>query len=167
MKRYIDKIIVPFITKKREALKLGKSHPALAIFDGFRGQTTPVIKSLLQRHNIISVQVPANCTDKLQPMDISVNKPMKDELKKRFQAWYASEVQRQLKEVSVDKIKVDVTASAIKARSASWIISSWQAIEQRPEIAVNGFRSAGILDAITAVHVMEDCQHEPACMYCH
>jgi len=48
-------------------------------------------------------------------MDISVNKPMKDELKKRFQAWYASEVQRQLKEVSVDKIKVDVTASAIKA----------------------------------------------------
>ena len=76
---------------------------------------------------------------------------MKDELKKRFQTWYALEVQKQLKEVPVDKVKVDVTASAIKTKSASWIISSWQAIEQRPEIVINGFRKAGILDAITFV----------------
>ena len=144
----MKKIIVPLITKKQEALHLDKSHPALALFDGFRGQTTAEIELLLQEHHIVSVQILVNCTDKLQPMDISVNKPMKSELKKRFQAWYASEVQKQLKEVPVDKVKVDVTASAIKARSASWIISSWQAIEQRSDITINGFRSAGILDAI-------------------
>ena len=40
MKRYIEKIIVPFVTKKREVMNLEKSHPALALFDGFRGQTT-------------------------------------------------------------------------------------------------------------------------------
>ena len=79
MKRYIEKIIVPFITKQREALHLDKSHPALALFNGFRGQTTAEKELLLQEYHIVSVQIPVNCTDKLQPMDISVNKPMKSE----------------------------------------------------------------------------------------
>ena len=40
--------------------------------------------------------MPANCTDKLQPLDLSVNKHFKDEMKKRFQEWYEEEVQKQL-----------------------------------------------------------------------
>ena len=81
MSRYIKKIIIPFVMQKREALKLDKSHPALALFDCFRGQTTAEIMSLLERHNIVPAQIPpiANCMDKLQPMNISMNKPMKDE----------------------------------------------------------------------------------------
>ena len=35
MKQYIEKIIVPFISEKREALKLERHSPALAIFDCF------------------------------------------------------------------------------------------------------------------------------------
>ena len=94
MKWYIEKIVVPFISRKREALKLDKTHPALAVFDCFRGQTTPGIITLLESHNIVVVQVPANCTDKLQPLDVSLNKPMRDEMKTRFQVWYAEEVQK-------------------------------------------------------------------------
>ena len=33
MKRYLEKVIVPFIERKRNVLKLPPSHPALAIFD--------------------------------------------------------------------------------------------------------------------------------------
>lgn len=151
MKRYIEKIIVPFIDRKRETLKLEKTQPALAIFDGFRGQTTPDILSLLEKHHIVAVLVPVNCTDKLQPLDVSINKPMKDEMKKRFQSWYAEEVQKQLKEVPVDEVKVELSSAVIKNQCANWIISSWQALQGRPDVAINGFRRAGILDAITAV----------------
>ena len=81
-----------------------------------------------------------------------MNKPMKDEMKKRFQGWYAAEVQKQIMEgVAVDDVRVDLAAAVIKAKSANWMISSWQALEKRPEIAINGFRKAGILDAVTAV----------------
>ena len=73
---------------------------------------------------------------------------MKEELRHKFQAWYASEVERQLKEVSVHQVKVDVALSNIKGRSAN---SSWQAIEACPHFAINGFRKAGILDAVAAV----------------
>ena len=35
MKRYIDKIIIPFVAQKRIQLKLVPTHPAAAIFDNF------------------------------------------------------------------------------------------------------------------------------------
>ena len=150
-KRYIDKILLPFVAKQRANLKLGNSHPALVLFDCFRGQTTEDVKAMLLQNNIISIQIPANCTDKLQPLDVSLNKPMKDELRARFHTWYASEVEKQMKEVPAEKIKVDVSMSSIKGKSASWIISSWQALHSRPEIAVNGFRKSGILPAVNTV----------------
>ena len=135
---------MPFISQKRKSLDLPTSQPALAIFDCFRGQTTSNILTLLEKHDIIAVQVPAHCTDKLQPTDISINKPIKDEMKKRFQSWYAAEVQKQLKDIPLGEVKVDVASTAIKTKSASWIISAWQALEGRPEVAVNGFKKAGI-----------------------
>lgn len=143
MKRYIEMVIVSFVNSKRETLELGRSFPALVLYDCFCGQTTADINSLLEKHNIISVQIPACCTDKLQPMDISINKPVKDELKSRFQSWYASEVKKQLEHVPVHEVKVDVTATSIKARSCKWIMAAWQAIEKRPEIAINGFQRLG------------------------
>ena len=149
MKRYIEKIIVPFISQKRQSLDLPTSQPALAIFDCFRGQTTPEILSLLDKHNVIAIQVPANCTDKLQPMDVSINKPVKDEMKKRFQCWYAGEVQKQLKAGTLGEVKVDMAAAAIKTKSANWLISAWQALEEKPEIAVNGFKKADAVIEVT------------------
>ena len=131
MKRYLEMIIVPFITKKKEALSLDDSYPTMVLYDCFCGQTTDgIVALLLEKHNIVSAQIPANYTDKLQPMDISVNKPVKDELIARFQSWYASEVKKQLEVVPVYQVKVEVTATAIKSRSANWIISAWQAIEK-------------------------------------
>ena len=122
--------------------------PAAAIFDNFRGQTTDVILSLLRSHNIVPIQLPVNCTDKLQPLDISVNKPMKDHLKSKFQQWYAQQVKKQLETVPFGQVKVDVGLQVIKSPSANWIKSGWQTLEKRAEVAVNGFRKAGILDAI-------------------
>ena len=126
MKRYLFKVVVPFLDAKRKELNLVSSHPALAIFDCFKGQTTPEFLSLLEEHNILSVQVPANCTDRLQPLDVSVNKPMKDHLRKCFHSWYAGEVQKQLLSgVPLSSVTVDVSASVIKATSLHWFQKGW------------------------------------------
>ena len=82
-------------------------------------------------------------------MDISINK--QDAMKKRFQTWYAAEVQKQLKEVPLDQVKVELAVAVIKTRSANWIIPAWQALQERPEVAINGFKRAGILDGVNAV----------------
>lgn len=82
-------------------------------------------------------------------MDITVKKPLKDRLRKSFQTWYASEIQKQLKDVSLDKVKVDIHASTVKPMCSRWIKSAWQDLQDQPSIAINGFRNAEILDAIT------------------
>ena len=92
MMRYAHKILLSFI-KKKESMGLEKDHLCLTIFDVFRGQQTPAFRELLEKHNIDHVNVPANCTDKLQPLDLSVNKPLNDEMKKRFQVWNVEEVE--------------------------------------------------------------------------
>ena len=148
-RRPCEMIIVPFVARKLEALELGCTFPALVFCDCFGGQTTVAINSLFEKHHIISVQIPASCTDKLQPIEKSINKPVREELKSRFQSWYATEVKKQIEHVPVHEVKVDVTATAIKARSCSWEIAAWQAIEKRPEIAINRFQKAGIIDAVS------------------
>ena len=75
--------------------------------------------------------MPANCTDKLQPMDVSINKPVKDEMKKRFQCCYAGEVHKQLKAVTLGEVKVDVAAAAIKTKSACQLVNISMASTRR------------------------------------
>ena len=40
--------------------------------------------------------IPANCTDRLQPLDVSVNKFVKEFLCQKFHLWYAESVSIQL-----------------------------------------------------------------------
>ena len=46
--RYLEKVIVPFVSCKKEVLKLDKDRPALAIFDSFKGQLSiPYFKATI------------------------------------------------------------------------------------------------------------------------
>ena len=90
---YIEKIIIPYKDSKHKELKVSSDQPALAIYDVFKGQQTEDIVKLLEQNNIYVVSVPANCTDHLQPMDLTVNKAAKDFMRSKFRKWYATQVQ--------------------------------------------------------------------------
>jgi len=66
-KLYIEKVIVPYIQKKKDKLKLPNSQRALCIIGGFKGQCTREVLKLLDHHSIDIVYIPANCTEELQP----------------------------------------------------------------------------------------------------
>ena len=76
MIQYIEKIIVPYIQSTRAALE--DDSPALVIMDNFKGQVTSTVTNLLEENNVHVCLLPPNTTDRLQPMDVSVNKPAKD-----------------------------------------------------------------------------------------
>ena len=84
MLNYIENIIVPDVKKTREDFGVIPDQVALAIFDHFKGQMTDKVYECLEKHNIHSVLIPASCTDKLQPMDISVNRAAKAFYKGNF-----------------------------------------------------------------------------------
>ena len=81
----IENILNPYLIHKRAKLNLASNQHALCIFDNFKGQLTDEVLKLLEDSYIDIVFVPPNCTDMLQPLDLSVNKSAKDNLKSRFQ----------------------------------------------------------------------------------
>ena len=144
MIEYIKSIILPYVERKRTELELSRDQPALAIFDVFRGQQTEGVLKLLEKNNILVVNVPANCTDRLQPMDLSINKSVKEFMRSKFRDWYSEQVQHQLcegKEIS----PVDLKLSTMKPLGARWLVSLYDYITQNNSIVVNGFKAAGLL----------------------
>ena len=97
---YLEKIIFPYIKKKRQELKLDSFYPALVVFDRFLGQCTDIFALLEDNHVLVAV-VPANSPDRLQPLDVSVNKASKEFLCSQFQEWYSEQICHQLQE-SID-----------------------------------------------------------------
>ena len=85
-------VLVPYVNVVRERMELDHSRPAIAICNGFHGHQSQEVTQLLTEKNILTVQVPPNCTDRLQPLHISVNKSLNDHLHKSFNVWYAKQI---------------------------------------------------------------------------
>ena len=68
--RLINNIMVPYVTAVRERLELPRNHPAIVIFDAFKGHKGEEITTLLSEKHLHPVLVPNNCTDQLQPIDL-------------------------------------------------------------------------------------------------
>ena len=143
---YIHNIIIPYVKKEREALGLSNDHCALILFDVFKGQCTAQVLKLLGDNHILYVTVPSNCTDRLQPLDVSINKPAKDFLRSKFQEWYGLEIFRQLERGVREE--VDLRMSIMKPVTAQWMIELHSHFATRPSIIINGFRHTGIKDCI-------------------
>lgn len=84
MLAYIEDVIVPYVKRVHEEMDTDDDQAALALFDHFKGQLTANVTTALEKHNIQSVLIPATCTDRLQPLDISVNKSAKVFLRSEF-----------------------------------------------------------------------------------
>ena len=140
MLEYVEKVIVPYVQSKRKKLELPEDYPALAIYDAFKGQQTPELTSFLERNNIYAVNIPANCTDRLQPLDISVNKAAKEFMRAKFREWYAEQVQKQLDQGEQEFTPVDLKMSTMKPLGARWLVSLHDYISGHNSIILNGFK---------------------------
>ena len=142
---YIAAVIVPYMKEKRKHLGLDSKHVGLVILDEFKGQTTNKVLNLLQTNDLMYVIVPPNCTDRLQPLDVSVNRAAKQFLRNKFENWYADQIIAQ-KDVSKEIQPVDMRMSIVKPVSAKWMISLYNYFLAHPQIIKNGFKNVGITD---------------------
>jgi hypothetical protein len=89
--------------------------------------------------------VPPNCTDRLQPLDLSVNKAAKECLRGQFQKWYSDQICSQLEgDPSTGVTPVDLKMSTVKPLSLKWMKGVCDYLKSKPDIIINGFKEAGL-----------------------
>ncbi len=152
MVQYIKNIIFSYVTSTRELLRC--NSPALVIIDNFKGQVSTKINELLESHDIHTCLLPPNTTDRLQPLDIAVNKPAKDYMRQKFDEWYSEQITRQLNGRSEEEIDnfelepINLSMVCMKEVSADWLVQMFTYLADNPQFLVNGFLKSGINAAL-------------------
>jgi len=150
MMTYLHSILMPYVKKTRTELQLSSTHRALVIFDQFKAQTTGNFRSTLERNNISVVEVPANCIDWLQPLDLSINKPVKDHLKSCFHDWYAAGMRKKTLTGGNNEKVIDLRLSLLKPIGFQWLESACSYI-QASDFVQKGFHAAGITEILADI----------------
>ena len=115
-------------------LHLNANHRAVCIFDNLKAQHTNGILQFLEDNYIDSVFVPANCMGELQPLDLSVNKSVKDFRRAQFQDGYAAEVLKSYEDSGTEIKPVKFPMSHMKPLSAQWIQRMHDHLLANPDI---------------------------------
>ena len=119
------------------------THSALVIYNTFRGHYTETILIMLEENNVYIVIVPGNCTDRLQPLDLSVNKAAKSFLGNSSQSDIQIKSANSYAGVSSQPNHRLMTEHYENA-GAQWMISLYDYLKSKPDISINGFKEAGI-----------------------
>lgn len=114
------------------------------IFDVFKGQMCQSTVDMLMENNIHFIHVPANCTNGLQPLDISVNKCCKDFMRQKFVDWYAGQVYDAIDRNGDELFQADLRLAVMKPLRPKWFVSFFEYICSKPDLVYNGFKAAGI-----------------------
>ena len=144
MIEYNKSVIVPYMDDTRKRLGLLPMHTGL---DHFKGQTTQKVLDLLEENYFMYTLVPANCTNRLQPLHVSVNQAAKQFMRAKFEGWYADRIIAQ-KDIGQDIQPVDLRLSVVKPIGAQWVIELYDYLKGHPHIISNGFKHVGITDAL-------------------
>lgn len=119
----IDKVIAPYVERKRKELKLAPTQKALLIWDVFKGQKTAKVSKKLASLNITIVSVPAHMTHFFQPLDLTVIGEAKRFMKDKFTAWYSNEVKQQIESGGdTTDVNVDLRLTVLKPLHAVWLV---------------------------------------------
>lgn len=87
MKRYVEKVILPYIKQVCDDLDFPQKQKALCTFDVYKAQQDKELLTYMREKGITVVFVPAACTDRLKPLDVKFNGKFKTLLKTRFQSF--------------------------------------------------------------------------------
>ena len=122
---------------------------SLIITDTFKRQDNDIVLNLCKKHFCQVVVAPHNLTNKFQPLDITVNKPAKSLISNKYNEWFAEQVAKQLqKGIPPADIQVSLNLGQLKVMHAPWISALYDYLCDQKEIILNGFKAAGITEAV-------------------
>ena len=111
---------------------------SLLVLDAFEAHVTDSVKTAIARENTNLAVIPGGLTSILQPLDVSLNKPFKDNVRRRWMEWMAEGIH-------------EFTAGGRQKKPSeevilSWIAGAWNEIPE--EMIESSFLKCGITNNI-------------------
>ena len=112
----------------------GLGRKSLLVYDAFEAHVTDPVKASFKRENTELAVIPGRLTSVLQPLDVSLNKPFKDGVRKQWMQWMADGIH-------------EFTATGRQKKASEeliclWISQAWNAIPS--EMIAASFLKCGI-----------------------
>jgi hypothetical protein len=123
-----------------------REDPVMLVYDSFRGHLEDSIKKGFRESDVYLAVIPGGLTSKCQPLDVSINKPFKDNLRKEWHSWMADG-------------GAGETASGNLRRASlsdvcSWVKHSWEGIST--DIIVKSFKKCNISNDLDSGDISDD-----------
>ncbi|MCU7901008.1 MAG: hypothetical protein KZQ66_02470, partial [Candidatus Thiodiazotropha sp. (ex Lucinoma aequizonata)] len=116
----------------------GLSKKSLLVLDSFRCHKSQDNKDLLREFKTRLAIIPGGMTSMLQPLDVSINKPMKVLLQRRWNMWYASGTHSFTKGGRMRKPELE--------EICQWISDAWEELD--PKLIIHSFKKCCISNAL-------------------
>uniref|UniRef100_A0A668A962 HTH CENPB-type domain-containing protein n=1 Tax=Myripristis murdjan TaxID=586833 RepID=A0A668A962_9TELE len=110
----------------------------MLILDAFRGHLSDPVKKQVKAMNGDLVIIPGGMTSQLQVLDVVVNKPFKDNLRKKYTEWLLSGDHALTPTGKIQKPSVRLLCE--------WILHAWDAVS--PKSIIHGFKKCCISNAL-------------------
>lgn len=110
----------------------------MLILDAFCGHLSDPVKKQVKAMNGDLVIIPGGMTSQLQVLDVVVNKPFKDNLRKKYTEWLLSGDHALTPTGKIQKPPVRLLCE--------WILHAWDAVS--PKSIIHGFKKCCISNAL-------------------
>lgn len=145
----VMKIWLEKVWKKRNKESFFNSK-SLLIMDSCKAHTTSEIKMLIGKYSKLAI-IPGGLTKKLQPLDLTVNRSFKENMRRRWEDWMIAEAHDYTKSGRIKRISY--------AGICNWIADSWYEVEK--SCVINGFNVSFGKDLTTEIGLDADRQEMP------
>lgn len=114
--------------------------PSMLVLDSFRGHLVDRVRNELKELRTDLAVIPGGLTSILQPLDVSLNKPFKDNVRRLYTTWMAGGQHQLTPGGKIKRPPVEMLCA--------WIVEAWQAISD--EVVRKSFKKTGISNALDA-----------------
>src|SRR3989440_125689 len=123
IKRYVD-YLEPLI----------HNAPTMIVYDSFRGHLEESVKKKFKEINVDLAVIPGGLTSTCQPLDVTINKPFKDNLRKEWHIWMAGGGAGTTSSGNLCRAKLSDVCG--------WVKHAWKGISN--EMVIESFKTCGI-----------------------
>ena len=133
-KAWMDHVVMK-VWIKEVLIKYTKRKHCLLVFDPFRAHLTDDVAIALRTANATTVVIPGGCTSKIQPVDVSLNLPIKDIARGQFEEYLMQ---------ATSECSTSCTPAPTTADIVQWIVKANTTLNTNNGSIKKAFKVCGI-----------------------